>query len=142
MQPPIRIVLVDDHKAIRDSWKFLLDNDARFTIIGQCQSGAEAIEQAGQLQPDVMLMDINMSPINGFEATKRIVADTPSVKIIGVSANNHPSYAHKIMNLGAKGFVTKSSSWDELTSAIVEVFEGRNYVCAEIRNEVPFGKMP
>ncbi len=138
MQKQIRIILVDDHQAVRDSWKFLLDNDLRFTVIGQCRNGAEAIEQAGQLQPDVMLMDINMSPINGFEATRAIMADSPSIKIIGLSANNHPTYADKIMSLGAKGFVTKSSPFDELTKAIVSVHNGDQYVCQEIRNDVSF----
>ncbi|NCT73895.1 MAG: response regulator transcription factor [Chitinophagaceae bacterium] len=138
MQKQIRIILVDDHQVVRDSWKFLLDRDDRFTIIGQCTNGAEAIEQAGILRPDVMLMDINMTPINGFEATKAIIEQSPEIKIIGVSANNHPSYAHKILELGARGFVTKSSPFDELMSAIVQVYNGEEYVCREIRNEPSF----
>lgn len=135
MQKQIRIILVDDHQVVRDSWKFLLDRDERFTIIAQCTNGSEAIEQASLLRPDVMLMDINMTPINGFEATKTIMEQAPEVKIIGVSANNHPSYAHKILELGARGFVTKSSPFDELMSAIVQVHNGEEYVCREIRNE-------
>lgn len=134
MQKQIRIILVDDHQAVRESWKFLLDTDERFTIIGQCVNGAEAIEEAHRLEPDIMLMDINMAPVNGFEATRAISQRTPSVKIIGMSANNHPSYADKILELGAKGFMTKSSSFDELTAAIVSVHNGDRYVCEEIRN--------
>lgn len=132
MQKQIRVALVDDHQVVRDSWKFLLDRDPRFTIIAQCKDGEEAIAKAIELNPDVMLMDINMTPVNGFEATKKIVSKTPDVKIIGVSANNHPSYANKILELGGWGFVTKSSPFDELMGAIVKVYEGEKYVCREV----------
>src|SRR5690242_1440029 len=135
MQQQIRIILVDDHEAVRESWEFLLNRDVRFNVIGQCKNGEEAIEQASILTPDIMLMDINMSPVNGFEATQAINANTPSVKIICLSANTHPTYADKILSLGAKGFVTKSSPFDELTRAIVHVHGGGQYVCEEIRND-------
>ena len=138
MQQQISIILVDDHEAVRDSWEFLLNRDARFNVIGQCRNGAEAIEQAQALNPDVMLMDINMSPVNGFEATQAIVANSPSVKIIGLSANNHPTYADKILGLGAMGFVTKSSTFDELTRAIVHVHGGGSYICDEIKAATAF----
>ena len=135
MQQQIRIVLVDDHEVVRESWEFLLNRDARFTVVGQCRNGEEAIQQAKALTPDVMLMDINMRPVNGFDATEAIMANTPSVKIIGLSANIHPTYADKILSLGAKGFVTKSSSFDELTKAILHVQAGGRYVCDEIKND-------
>lgn len=135
MKKQIRIILVDDHQAIRESWKFLLEKDERFTVIAQCKDGREAIEQAHQLQPDIMLMDINMNHVNGFEATQKIAEKTPSVKIIGLSVNNHPGYAAKMLGLGAKGFVTKSSPFTELTLAILKVHDGEHYVCDEIRND-------
>ncbi len=134
MENKIRVVLVDDHQVVRDSWKFLLDRDPRFEIVAQCKDGVEAISTALELVPDVMLMDINMTPLNGFEATKEIVEKLPSVKIIGVSANNHPSYANKILSLGGWGFVTKSSPFDELMGAIVRVYEGEKYICKEVEN--------
>lgn len=129
----IRIILVDDHRLILESWKLLLENDPRFVIVAECENGMEAIKEAQQLIPDVILMDINMSPVNGFEATQKIMAANPSMKIIGVSINNQPSYATKILELGAKGFVTKGSSFDELTNAIVEVYEGGKYICDEVK---------
>ncbi len=135
MQKQIRIIVVDDHKAIRDSWNLLLGSDARFDIVALCKSGDEAITRASELMPDVMLMDINMSPVNGFEATVRIMEESPSVKIIGVSANNHSRYADRMLELGAKGFVTKSSPFTELKTAIVKVHSGEDYVCDEIRND-------
>lgn len=135
MQEQIRIILVDDHRAIRESWKFFLEKDDRFIVIAQCGDGKEAIEKARLLLPDIMLMDINMNFVNGFEATKKITEDVPSVKIIGLSVNNHPGYANKMMGLGAKGFVTKSSPFSELTTAILKVHAGENYICDEVKND-------
>ncbi len=133
MPYPIKIVLVDDHELIRESWKLLLDKDHRFHVIGQCGNGAEAVEHAVRLMPDIMLMDINMSPVNGFEATKLITETVPSVRIIGVSTNNNPRYAEKLFSLGAKGFVTKTSAFDELKIAIERVHDGEQYLCHELR---------
>ena len=133
MPSQIKIVLVDDHQTVRESWKFLLEEDSRFVVIGQCENGEEAIRSASQLQPDIMLMDVNMSPVNGFEATEHIARHAPDVKIIGLSANNHPGYANKMMTMGARGYVTKNSSFNELTNAIVEVYNGGSYLCEEMR---------
>src|SRR5574338_1262148 len=129
----IRIMLVDDHRLVLESWKILLDNDPRFSIVAECENGAEAIRESGETIPDIILMDINMSPINGFEATEKILTLHPLLKIIGISINNQPGYANRIMSLGAKGFVTKGSSFEELTKAIVQVHEGGEYICEEIR---------
>lgn len=131
--PPIRIILVDDHKMARESWSMLLTYDGRFSVIKECSNGKEAIEQAAALIPDVMLVDINMSPINGFEVAQQVLRTNPSMKIIGISVNNQPSYANRMLEIGAKGFVTKGSPFDEITHAIAEVHKGENYICSEIK---------
>jgi two-component system, NarL family, invasion response regulator UvrY len=131
--PPIRIILVDDHKMARESWSMLLNYDGRFSVIKECDNGKDAIEQAAALLPDVMLVDINMSPLNGFEVTQRVLQANPSMKIIGISVNNQPSYANRMLEIGAKGFVTKGSSFEEITHAIAEVYKGENYICSEIK---------
>lgn len=132
----IRIVIVDDHQMIRETWKMILQREERIDVIGECASGAEAIEAAESLMPDVMLMDINMTPINGLEATKQIVAKNPAIKIIGVSINNQPSYARNMMQLGAKGYVTKNSPREEMVAAIMAVCEGKTYICKEIQDKM------
>jgi two-component system invasion response regulator UvrY len=132
----IRIVIVDDHQQIRETWKLLLEHDKRFTVIAQCSNGAEAIEAAKNLVPHVILMDINMSPVNGFEATRKIRSQNPGVKIIGMSANNQPSYARNMLKLGAKGYVTKSSSKEEMAKAIIHVHNGGQYICEEVKNKM------
>ncbi len=136
----IRIILVDDHKAVRDAWHSLLEKDERFLVVAQCEDGRDAIEAAEQYIPDIILMDINMKHVSGFEATKKITETLPSVKIIGLSVNNHPGYAAKMMSLGARGFVTKNSPFSELTLAIIQVHQGIDYICDDIRKYQPTAK--
>lgn len=132
MPTPIRIVLVDDHKLIRDSWKNVFNRDERFEVTGISADGVEAFDIITGNPPDIVLMDINMTPVNGLEATRKILAAIPSMKIIGISANNNPKYAEKMISLGARGYVTKTSTFDEVKEAILEVMEGRQYICEEI----------
>ncbi len=126
-------MLVDNHPVILESWKFLLENDPRFSIVAECDNGNDAIHKAGISDPDIILMDINMSPVNGFDATEKIVSDNPHIKIIGISINNQPGYANHLIKLGAKGFVSKGSSFEELTMAIVQVYNGSEYICEDVR---------
>ncbi len=132
----IRIVIADDHPMIRETWKLLLEQDKRFTVIAQCGNGAEAIDAAINFAPDIILMDINMRPVNGFEATRKIVKQTSLVKIIAMSVNNQPSYARNMLRLGAKGYVTKNSSKEEMTKAIITVYNGGKYICEEVKSKM------
>jgi DNA-binding NarL/FixJ family response regulator len=128
------ILLVDDHRLIRDSWSFILNSDPRFEVIGETSSGEEAIEISKSRRPDVVLMDVNMTPINGFDATKQIRKFSPGSKVIGVSMHSMPAYAKRMLQLGAMGYVTKNSSKDEMIAAILEVNSGRKYICEEVKN--------
>ena len=134
---PIRIILVDDHHLARQSWSMLLSYDERFSIICECDNGEEAIKQALQLNPDVMLVDINMHPLNGFEVTQQVLQNNPAIKVIGISVNNHPSYANRMLEIGARGFVTKGSPFEEVAHAIAEVYRGEKYICNEVKNMMP-----
>lgn len=135
MPYPITIMVVDDHELILESWKLLFDQDERFKVIARCDSGEKAVELASRLAPDIILMDINMSPMNGFEATEQITRMSPSVRIIGVSANDNLRYAIKLLSLGGRGFVTKTSAFEELKTAILKVYDGENYLCQEIQKK-------
>ncbi|HZF63198.1 MAG TPA: response regulator transcription factor [Chitinophagaceae bacterium] len=133
-QTQISVVIVDDHEIVRESWKLILDQKTNILIVGECSSGAEAIDAATRLKPDVMLMDINMSPVNGFEATRKIVKLSPDTKIIGVSVNDQPGYARNMLQLGAKGYVTKNSTHLELLEAILEVQKGKVFISRELKD--------
>ena len=136
MQHGIKLIIVDDHQMVRETWKMILQKDERLDIIGDCGSGTEAIELAAKLQPEIMLMDVNMTPVNGLEATALITKENPGIKIIGVSVNNEPSYARNMMQCGAKGYVTKHSTREEMIQAILEVHRGNTYLCKEMREKM------
>jgi DNA-binding NarL/FixJ family response regulator len=132
----IMVIIVDDHPLIRETWSFILSQDKRIQVIGECSSGAEAIESAKKLRPDIMLMDINMSPINGLEATNEITKCCPETKVIGISINNQTSYVRNMLKKGAKGFVTKDAPQQEMIDAIVEVSRGNIYLCKDVRRKL------
>ena len=134
MDKAITILIADDNKYIRETMRFLISRFKTLQLVGEAESGEQAITLAAQLAPDVILIDINMSPVNGFEATRKILKQNPSTKIIGLSVHKQPSYAKNILQLGAKGYVTKSSPHKEIILAIREVFEGREYICSELHD--------
>lgn len=134
---PIRIILVDDHKMVRKSWKILLENNPRFKVVADCDNGNSAIEKAQEFVPDIMLVDINMSPLNGFSVTEKVLEKVPTVKIIGLSVNNQPKYANKMVELGARGYLTKTSPLDEINQGIQEVHDGKLYICEEVKRHMP-----
>lgn len=129
----ITVLIADDHKLIRETWTFILNSDPRFTVVAQCSNGEEAIALAQKLRPKIALLDINMAPINGIEATEQIRKFSPTTKIIGVSMHSQPAYVKKLLKLGAMGYVTKNSPQQEMFDAIVAVSEGKRYICAEVK---------
>ena len=134
---PIRIILVDDHKLVRESWKMLLETNPRFHIIAVYEDGQSGIEMAQKENPDIMLIDVSMSPVDGFVVTEKIMKTNPSIKIIGISISNQPIFATRMLELGAKGFITKTSSLEEINHAIMEVYKGEKYVSKEVKKNIP-----
>jgi DNA-binding NarL/FixJ family response regulator len=130
----ITIMIADDHKLIRETWTYILNRDERFQVIAECGNSEEAVALAQKLVPQIILMDINMLPYTGLEATQRIRQCSPSSRIIGISMHSQPAYAKKMLQSGARGYVTKNSSKDEMLTAIVEVMKGNRYLCEEIKN--------
>lgn len=130
----INILLVDDHKLLRDSWTFILNSDARFHVLGDIHTGMGAVELAGILRPEIVLMDINMTPLDGFETTRLLLQKFPDTRVIGLSMHCMPAYAKRMFQLGAMGYITKNSSREEMFTAILEVHYGKKYVCEEVKN--------
>lgn len=129
----ISIVIADDHKLIRETWTYILNRDSRFKVIGSCSNSEEAVKMCSELKPEIVLMDINMTPFSGIEATRRIREVSPNTRIIGVTMHTQPTYAKKMLQLGASGYVTKNSSKEEMFNAILEVSRGNKYICEEIK---------
>jgi two-component system invasion response regulator UvrY len=128
----IKLIIVDDHFHVRQAWSWVLNQVPRLNVIAECANGQEAIEAAKNLQPDVILMDINMKPVNGIEATRSIREFAPDMKIIGVSVQTERSYVNEMLRNGANGYVTKNSPSTEMVTAIDEVLAGNTYICDEI----------
>ena len=130
----VSIMIVDDHTLIRETWSFLLGKNENFDVVAECGDGERAIELARDKRPDVVLLDINMAPMSGFDVLKMIRKYSPGSKIIGVSMHSQPAYAKKMLRLGAKGYVTKNSPRQEMLEAIAEVSNNRVYICQEVKN--------
>lgn len=129
----ITILITEDHTLVRQTWNFILNADPRFKVIADCGSGEEAVKLAEQLRPDVVIMDINLPGMSGFEATRLIRKFSPGSRILGVSLHTQPAYARKMMQQGAMGYITKNSSGDEMSKAIIEIHNNRKYICEEIK---------
>jgi DNA-binding NarL/FixJ family response regulator len=133
---PITIIFVDDHPLIRKAWAFILKHDPRFKLIASCESGEEAIEKSKQLCPDVVIMDIRLKGISGIEATRLIRKNCPGTQIIGLSFHSQPHHAQEIIENGAMGYLTKLSNPEEIFKAILDVQQGKSYVCKEMEGRL------
>lgn len=130
----VRLAIADDHALMREAYTLFLTRDPRISVVASCKNGGEAILACRQLRPDVILMDINMTPTNGIEATKAIRLFSSEIKILGISTHTDKSYMTALMRAGANGYVTKNSSAEEMKKAIFLVLEGKEYLCEEIKN--------
>ena len=128
----ITILLVDDHKMVTNAIASLLNDDGRFEVIGEAASAEEAIYLATSKKPDIVLIETNMQA--GFDIVRDVKKNSPSSGLIGVSIFAMPAYAKKVISAGGLGYVTKSSSMEELIEAIVEVHGGRKFICSEIKD--------
>jgi two-component system invasion response regulator UvrY len=133
---PITIIFVDDHPLIRKAWAFILKHDPRFKLLAACESGEEAIEKSRQLCPDVVIMDIRLKGISGIEATKLINRNCPGTKIIGLSFHSQAEDAQEIIENGAMGYLTKLANPEEIFKAILDVHQGKTYICREMAGKL------
>jgi DNA-binding NarL/FixJ family response regulator len=127
------LLIVDDHTLIRETWTIFFSQNEKFDVIGHTGDGEEAIHIAKNVRPDIVLLDINMSPVDGFEVLKMIRKYSPSTKILGISMHLQPGYAKKMLRAGAKGYVSKGSSTEELLTAVEQIQQGNQYISADIK---------
>ncbi|MBA4168065.1 MAG: response regulator transcription factor [Chitinophagaceae bacterium] len=130
----ISVMIVDDHTLIRETWSFLLGRNENFEVIAEVGDGQKAIDIARDKRPHIILLDINMTPLNGFDVLKMVRKQSPGSKVIAVSMHSQPAYAKKMLRMGAKGYVTKNSPRQEMLDAIMEVYNGNTYICQEVKN--------
>ena len=134
----IRVAIADDHNRVRQAWVYILSRNPRIQIVAECSNGEEAIRAVKEHAPDVILMDINMEPMNGIQAAEQIASFCPSTKVIGMSIHSDLSYVNRMLKVGAAGYVTKNSPSQEMVTAIEHACRGEQYLCSEIRKVVEF----
>jgi DNA-binding NarL/FixJ family response regulator len=130
----LSILLIDDHILIRETFSYLLNQQNNFEAIAAPGNPEEIVEMARQMRPDIILLDINMTPVNGFDMLSLLRKNTPLSKIIGLSTHSQPVYAKKMIRLGAKGYMTKNSPATEIIQAILQVSSGEIYLCKEVKD--------
>jgi DNA-binding NarL/FixJ family response regulator len=135
----MKILLVDDHKMMRDGLRAVLEREPDMKVVGEAADGHEAVERADALAPDAVVMDISMPGLNGIEATRRIVASHPGMKVLGLSINTDRRYVRAIFEAGAVGYLIKNAASDELIQALRVVAQGQHYVSPAVAGTVVEG---
>lgn len=136
MKKQITVLVADDSQLFRKSLTILISETIDLRVAGEASNGEEAISMAKDLRPDIILMDINMAPVNGFEATRKILKHNPAAKIIGLSVHSEATYAENLLKLGAKGYVTKDALYQEISDAIATVFNGGKYIAKDLDGQI------
>src|SRR5438132_9416140 len=119
-QPP-RVLIADDHRLFAEAREAILATDERIEVVGQASDGGRAVELARRLDPDVVLMDVSMPVLDGFEATREIRAASDRVRVLMLTGSNSRADVDRSREAGASGYVTKDRIASELVSAIVEL---------------------
>ena len=117
---PVRVLIADDHRLFAEALEAILEGDSRIEVVGHAGDGGEAVELAETLSPDVILMDISMRVMDGFEATRRIRDRTPAACILMLTGSNATADIDRARRAGAVGYVTKDRIAAELIDAIVD----------------------
>ncbi len=128
----IRILLSDDHLILREGIRSLLQRTPDIEVVGEADDGEDAVAKADQLLPDVVLMDITMPRLNGPEATRRIKAKHPEIKVLILTIHDSGEYLAEMLQAGASGYIVKTTAAGELVAAIRAVHEGNVYLYPSI----------
>lgn len=122
---PLRVLIADDHRLFAEALEAILGADDRIEVVGQASDGAEAVELAQRLGPDLVLMDVNMPVLDGFEATREIRAAGEAVHVLMLTGSNSRADVDRSREVGASGYITKDRIASELVGAIVDVTRRR-----------------
>jgi two-component system, NarL family, response regulator NreC len=135
----IRVLIADDHKIIRDGLKALVEKESGMEVIAEAESGREAVHLVQKQHPNVVIMDVSMPDMNGIEATRKIMEETPGVRVIALSMHTDRQFILDMLEAGACGYVLKDRAFEELTTAIRQVARGNTYICSKVAGVVVTG---
>jgi DNA-binding NarL/FixJ family response regulator len=127
----IRVMLVEDHRMLREALRAILESVADIMLVAEADNGAAALELAREFEPDVVVMNIGLEGMSGIEATRRMLAENPGVKVLGLSTFSDRRMVLQMLEAGARGYIAKSAGSEELLHGIRAVAEGQSYLYAE-----------
>ena len=132
----IRILLADDHKITRQGLRSLLEKQQDMEVVAEAEDGRTAVRLVGELSPNVVIMDVTMPDLNGVEATRQIVGQSPDVKIIALSMHSDTLFVTEMLRSGASGYLLKDCAFEELSRAIHAVVAGKTYLSPSVSGVV------
>jgi DNA-binding NarL/FixJ family response regulator len=132
----IKVLVADDHELIRRGVRSILHSGRSAQVVGEAVTGLEAVEQAQKLSPDVVIMDLGMPELDGIEATRRIRAVNPSVRVIVLTMHDSEVMVRRVLSAGANGYVLKSELANKLKEALEVVYRGYRYLSAQVIEEL------
>jgi DNA-binding NarL/FixJ family response regulator len=131
-----KIILVDDHKIVRDGLRSLIEKQADLEVVAEANNGRAAVQLAEELTPDLVIMDIGMPDLNGIEATRMVLKASPRTRVIALSMHSDKRYVVRALKAGAYGYLLKDCAFDEVARAIQTVLQNRIYLSSEINDAV------
>jgi DNA-binding NarL/FixJ family response regulator len=131
-----RILLADDHEIVRSGFRMLLSAEPDFEVVGESADGLDALEKALTLRPDVVVMDVTMPNLNGIEATRRLTAEAPKVRVLALSMHKDAVYVREILRAGARGYLLKDSKQSDLTAAVRALARGEGFISPAVSDSV------
>ena len=134
--PKVRVLVADDQTLFRAGLVRLLEEDPRVEVVGQAGDGAEAVDLAGRLRPDVVLMDLRMPNVDGIEATRRIAAEYPEVRVLLLTVLDADNNVIQALKAGASGYILKDSRPDSIVSSLLAVMAGERVMASAVANRV------
>ncbi len=136
MREKIHILLADDHAVVRQGFKMILAAQPDMEIVGEAGNGREALDLAGKLQPDVIVMDVAMPELNGIEATRRVADVSPRSRVLALSMHKDSVYVREILRAGARGYLLKDSISSDLLAAVRAIARGEGYLSPGVSDAV------
>ncbi len=126
--PDIKLLLVDDHQVVRTGLRMLLEGQPDMKIVGEADSGLQALEKAHELSPDVVVMDITLPDISGIEATRKLKEELPNIAVVALTIHDDEQYFFEMLQSGASGYVPKRAAPEDLIASIRAAYAGEIYI--------------
>jgi DNA-binding NarL/FixJ family response regulator len=124
MTAAMKVLVVDDHEVVRQGIKMVLETDPELEVVGEAASGEDAIDRVRELRPNVVVMDIGMPGLSGFEATRRIRQSNPDVQVLALTVHDSEAYVFQMLQAGATGYIVKRAPAVEVIQAVKRAYRG------------------